>query len=584
MIQSKAKIRVVVLLLIVSFFVALSYNGPVTAHGAEKTIEFDAQNYTLSHLTATDAMDRTLPEISGYKQDRYVGLFYFLWFGSNNDVVRNMTELLKTETLDEIFSLTSERIPPWSVIYFNEPLYGYYNSMDEWVMRKHIEQFIMAGIDYLMIDYTNNIYYKKPLERLLDLLVEYTEAGWNTPKITFYVNLEPQKCTQRIYEEVYLNEKYKDIVFYGKSTKPIIVSVPGELSDELNNYFDVRVSQFHQDSYPKEDIWFYMEGKRPPSLCTDVMNVSVAQMNNCAFGNAFKGPFGKNTDSFGRGYSSKSPVNHKADAILCGDNFQEEWNHAIQIDPDMVFVTGWNEWFVQKICYTNPDGTYMYDVATFWDTFNTEYSRDVEMTKTPTYVVGEDGEYIAEGYGDNFYLQLAANIRRYKGIANSKDVFEAPSSVSVDLSGPLSQWDAVTERYIAISTVKMKRSYRGYFKGTDYKQAEPDNFIKEVKVTYDKDNVYFLITTDENITAHQAGKTNWMNLFIGVEDFDAPAWENFQYVLNRNPVSNTETSIERFTIEDSYETESAGTVQYRVDGKTMQIAVPRSTIGIETEI
>ena len=535
---------------------------------------FDAQNYTLSHLTATDAFGRTFPEISGYKSDRYVGIFYFLWHAEEaEEKIYNMTDLLNTVGVNEIFKLGSTEIPNWTKIYFNEPLYGYYSSNDEWVMRKHIEQFIMAGIDYLVLDFTNGTVYWDELYLLMDLLLEYQNAGWKAPKVTFYVNLDAQTQTRRLYNKVYKNDKYKNIVFYGNSTKPMIISVPHELSDELNAYFDVRISQFHEDQYSANDLFYYMEDTRPPLKTNqNVMNVSIAQMSGGAFGYAFKYISGGTRDSYGRGWSSANPKNHDSQAIMRGDNFQEEWEYAISADPENIFVTGWNEWTVSKMPYYNADGSYLYDVAIFWDTFNTEYSRDAEMTKYANYDNGH------EGYGDNYYLQIASNVRKYKGV--SEGTFTPPQKVSIDINGDIAQWEAVRESYVAISTAKTERNAKGTVEGLVYTQAAPENFVKEVKITHDENNVYFLIETDQDISQYQAGKTNWMNLLIGVDGLNEAAWETFNYVVNRNPGDNSQTSLEKFTENGSYSLVDCGQVASKVTGQYMQISIPKSSLGI----
>ena len=37
------------------------------------------------------------------------------------------------------------------------------------------------------------------------------------------------------------------------------------------------------------------------------------------------------------------------------------------------------------------------------------------MTKYPNYIVDDEGKYIQEGYGDNFYMSLVRRIRSIKG-------------------------------------------------------------------------------------------------------------------------------------------------------------------------
>ena len=151
--------------------------------------------YTFSHLSVVDVFGRSFSRISGYKKDRYVGIFYFLCHQSEASHIRNMTELLDSD-FDEIFDLNSTKHPNWSQFYFNEPLYGYYSSKDPWVMRKHIELFIMAGIDYLVMDFTNDRIFEEELFQLMDLLLEYRQAGWQTPQVTFYVNLNAEVITR----------------------------------------------------------------------------------------------------------------------------------------------------------------------------------------------------------------------------------------------------------------------------------------------------------------------------------------------------------------------------------------------------
>lgn len=87
-----------------------------------------------------------------------------------------------------------------------------------------------------------------------------------------------------------------------------------------------------------------------------------------------------------------------------GPFFAQQWQSALQIDPQFVFVTGWNEWTagrqynpgVSMLGHVTKPGQYYYV-----DNYNEEFSRDIMPMKG--------------GYGDNYYMQLVGNIRRYKG-------------------------------------------------------------------------------------------------------------------------------------------------------------------------
>ncbi len=512
----------------------------------------------VNQISMTDALGRELTPISGFKTGKYVGLFYFLWHGQHAaDRVRNITELLKTNYAD-LFdaSLDNQEVPYDSWCHYQEPLYGYYNSLDPWVMRKHIELFIHMGIDFLVMDFTNGIYYDKPLAILMDLLLEYQAAGFKVPQISFYVNVKPQELTERLYREVYTNPKYESLMFYGNGNKPMVISVPHMLSRELNEYFDVRASQWYRGDYP-DTIFPYWEFYRVWHKYTDMVNVSFAQ-SGTSFSFSFESWDGPKHENWGRGYTTATKENGNVDAILRGDNFQEGWDAAMALDPDMIFITGWNEWVMQKmnLHVFFPDH-FKDDFPCYTDNFNVEYSRDAEMTKIPTYKKGEDGTYAEEGYGDNYVMQIMENIRKFKGIPASN---QATSGV-----------------YKAVSTKKTARDCDGFYAGTHYTQDAPRTFIREVQVTSDAQNLYFNVTTDTEIQIPDHPCTNWMNLFIGVKGSNQKAWNGFHYVVNRHLGERGTASVELFTGGDTMKVGEAGIY---VDGCTMRYTVSRDLLGI----
>ena len=124
----------------------------------------------------------------------------------------------------------------------------------------------------------------------------------------------------------------------------------------------------------------------------DLINVSVCQFSGpCSDGVSV--PKGLKEGYYGRGYSAGTPENGTVRRILEGKNFQEQWESAIQADPQMIFVTGWNEWIALKLS----DSSDRYFMV---DQFDYEYSRDLEPMKG--------------GYGDNYYMQTIQNIRKWK--------------------------------------------------------------------------------------------------------------------------------------------------------------------------
>ena len=510
-------------------------------------------------VAATDALGRELSPISGYRKNKYVGLFYFLWHGQHAaDKVRNITELLKTN-YDDLFdaSLDNKEVPYDSWCHYQEPLYGYYNSLDSWVMRKHIELFIHMGVDFLVMDFTNGIYYDKPLEILMDLLLEYQDAGYKVPQISFYVNVKPQELTERLYKEVYTNPKYKSLIFYGNGDKPMVISVPHLLSQELNDYFNVKASQWYRSDYP-DTIFPYWEFYREWHKYTDMVNVSLAQ-SGTSFSFSFESWDGRKHDNWGRGYTTATKENGNVDAIHRGDNFQEGWNAAMALDPDMIFITGWNEWVMQKmnLHVFFPDH-FKDDYPCYTDNFNVEFSRDAEMTKIPCYKMGEDGTYAEEGYGDNYVMQIMENIRRFKGIPASE---------------PISSGN-----YKAVSTKKVARDCDGFYVGTHYTQDAPSTFIRSVQVSSDAQNLYVVVTADKDIVRPEKPITNWMNLFIGVKGCPKASWNGFNFVVNRNRSGDDQASVECLDGSDAL----LGMAEFAIKDATMTYTVSRALLGIQS--
>ena len=93
------------------------------------------------------------------RKDREVGIFYFLWTGSHGShQVFDNTEILKKNP-DAPRSKKEWARAGGSPLYgashwWGKPLFSYYTMLDDYVIRKHVQMFVEADIDYLMIDAT----------------------------------------------------------------------------------------------------------------------------------------------------------------------------------------------------------------------------------------------------------------------------------------------------------------------------------------------------------------------------------------------------------------------------------------------
>ena len=79
-------------------------------------------------------------------------------------------------------------------------------------------------------------------------------------------------------------------------------------------------------------------GVRPDGTVEQI-TVGVAQNANALYG----GTAMNGIDVYGRSFSMKT-ASLQIPTQYYGINFQEQWDYAIEVNPDLIFVTGWNEW------------------------------------------------------------------------------------------------------------------------------------------------------------------------------------------------------------------------------------------------
>ncbi|MDR1891416.1 MAG: hypothetical protein LBQ48_00145 [Oscillospiraceae bacterium] len=513
--------------------------------------------FSYGDAVSVDQLGRAVNPVSEQKSDKEVGLFYFLWNGQHSrGNIYDITKIFEKDP-DIFWAENTPESPETAFHYWSEPLFGYYDSSDMWVIRKQVEMLTWAQIDYLVFDTTNAGIYENVFMNLLSVLEEYRAEGWNVPKIVFYTNSYPKETVQGIYNALYGKNLYRDL-WYIKDGKPMIISKASEIDAEMRAFFMVKETQWPfgeevANGYP------WIDWRRPQHMAYgldgfDVVSVSVAQHPGLPMSNSVRYPE-KYNDNWGRGYHNGA---NDPEAIDRGANFQEQWDTAIRMNPQTIFITGWNEWVAQKL----PDG----DSYMMVDQFNKEFSRDIEPMKG--------------GFGDNYYLQMIENIRKFKGAsADKKEV----KKTAIKISGAFSQWDAVDYGYKDFKgdTADRKSASAAPELGDDYyTDTTGRNDFEELRVTYDSKNVYFLATTARDITPND-NSGRWMNLFIGTQGLTQTGFEGYDYVINRTPRDSKTTSVEKSN--GGYDWTDCGRAEYRVSGRYIHIAVPRSALGITSD-
>ena len=239
---------------------------------------------TINRLQATDDYGRSMGYMDGYKTDkeRYVGLFYFTWLGWHGGEMNGVYDVTKLidENPDALWDTegTSES-PLGKYHHWGEPLYGYYNSKDPWVIRRQMELFTLSGIDFIAFDCTNGFDYIDVVSVILPIMQEMKDEGWAVPKFMFYLNSLSGKVLKELYygratssdnvlekEGIYSKGYYKDL-WFAPEGKPKVAAItdPNSTNGEgsgnpadhivkdsvLLNFFDFWESQWPSATFPR---------------------------------------------------------------------------------------------------------------------------------------------------------------------------------------------------------------------------------------------------------------------------------------------------------------------------------------------
>lgn len=542
-----------------------------------KTVENPSTSkYNNFNLVGVDHFGRSFDVISGFKEGKQVGIFYWPWIGQPYATgIYDATKILALpnglKLLTDFNHYDPDISPNGQAHYWGEPLWGYYNSEDEWVIRKQMQMLTMAGIDFIFFDTTNAVIYANVFLKVCAVIDEMLKEGWNAPKVVFYTHSLSFQTVRALYKELYKPHRFPD-TWYRANGKPLIIAYtnpeddlrearsrndtgyqPGILSDEILNFFHFMKPQWPFDSvYPDGFPWVEWTFPQPLHTASGVMNVTVASHPMVPMSFSLTR---SNWVNWGRGWNPATRQNAASD-VDKGTFFQSQWDHAISMDPPMISVGGWNEWIAYKQPY---DGEYM-----LCDAASKEYSRDIEP--------------MAGGYQDAFYLQLISNIRRYKGVKEKQPEPNTPKEI--DIHGNLTQWNDV--KYIIRNTEHkfIARDAYGGSKTERYTEVAPANKLIEIRVAHDRDNVYLYLKGKDKFNDYD-GNDNWMNIFIATGKPSLKGWESYEYVIGRN-IGCNEVSIEK--LESGFKTTPVAKGRFIKTDNVIQLSIPQSAIGLDNTL
>lgn len=551
-----------------------------------------------STWTYVDGLGRTgTTNVNKSDKKRYVGIFYWTWHLELNGAGPFNINEITTAYPD---AKNNYNHPIWQqyktsgYYWWNQPIYGYYMEDDDYVLRKQAELLADAGVDFVVFDCTNGSFtWKSAYENLLKVWLEASKDGVAVPKIAFMLSFSYNEDSSgtsfmNIYNNLYNPsssnyQKYHEL-FFNYNGKPLILMADYEKANtEIKNLltgFEVRknypgyfasgvqpngywgwLSTYPQAYYKKANGEYeqmsvgvsmnanYTTNKLSAMNGVNVMGRSYAKGN-------YSYTYKYRNQTINVGSSITGSTAKYANTSLYGRNFQQQWDYALSIDPEIVFVTGWNEWIALR--FENWLGT----TNAFPDQFNNEYSRDIEPSNSELM--------------DYYYYQLVDNIRRYKG-ATTQVSQNTPVTIK-----KLSDWNneaIISYNHYVGGKIRDSVGF-GTTSPITYYNPTFRNDIKKAKVSYDNSYVYFYVETVNKLTPETDDR--WMRLLIDTTDSinstSTENWEEFEYIVNRNNIVNGQLTLERST--GGWNFETIGNIEYVVNDNILQLRIPRSYLGL----
>ena len=525
---------------------------------------------TVRTTRAVDNLGRTLiteNETTASREGKYVGLFYFLWLGEHgtnlydNTVIASVEGALDSE--EGWLNAGGGRVNDFH--FWGKPMFGYYRSSDKWVIRKHLQMLTDAGVDFLAFDVSNGPTYTANAINLIKIFKEYQDQGWSVPKLCFLTNTKSGETMSTIYKAIYKKHPEFESLWFRWDGKPLIIGIPDEATEEVRDYFRIKVSQWPMgekvdDGFPwmefdrllTDDAVYGLNGRK------EVVNVSLAQHNETYKMSAVSW-YGSNDRSRSWHDGANDPA---PDAYLYGYNFAEQFEWAMKVDPEIIFITGWNEWVAQRQPATYQGPVRNEGPIVFLDNASLNGSRDIEPMEG--------------GYADNYYMQMISFIRQFKGVTADNSRNNRP----IDVNGGFAQWNDIKAYYRDYEADTPERKSSGWGK-EKYTDNTGRNDITEMKVCEDADNVYFFVKTAADITSPEGG--NWMNLFIGIPGVPASeCWNGYSFVLNyKAPDKDGSLYLGKLSGGGEYSVSAISEVRSRIHGNMMMVSIPKSDLGIE---
>lgn len=283
----------------------------------------------------------------------------------------------------------------WSTAYA-VPLLGFYGSLDRDAHRQHLIWFIESGIDYIMADWSNHIWFLDSWDKIgpgsreileattlmMDEMAALRDEGVKVPQMSLLIgisHIEPPAGPATVNGQLdhiwraYIEpEKYRGLwqMHEGKPLVSVLDLGMGYFKRgiELDERFTLRWTTSQNDRTGQHELgaWTWMDWQRPAIT----MRNGWAEAATVSIG------------SFGPGgWLSADSRGHRNGATLA-----EDFAHVLEHRPEFVQLHQFNEFTGQ------PEGSPVGEPKVYLDSYSVEFSDDFEpVSPTAAAYRGEGG-------------------------------------------------------------------------------------------------------------------------------------------------------------------------------------------------
>ncbi len=243
--------------------------------------------------------------------------------------------------------------------------------------------------------------------------------------------------------------------------------------------------------------------------------------------------------------------------------FSEQWKRALEVDPEFVFITGWNEWVAMRF-NDGSSGSFLgkkikKGETYFVDQYDAEYSRDAEPVKG--------------NFQDNYYYQMINGIRKFKGV---DAVNKYSGQVKISIDGKFNDWQKAAAVFNDDKGDILHRKHPGWGRIKEYVNTTGRNDLTLLKVAVDKQNISFYAEAASLLTPQS--DSNWMVLYVGAHNPAFPQWQGFSHRINQIRKGG-KSIVEAYTGNNQWK--ATGTIDMRVSGRQLELKVPKEILGIK---